>query len=472
MQRYTKINNIIISIWMILFLIFSPSCKKMISIPEPTNILTTTQIFSTDDQATSVVNGIYATMANGTSLGFGNGAITIYTGMSADELINFSQVNTANIQFQENVLQSSNNIIYSLLWSNPYALIYSSNAAIEALPLSSDVHDSVKNELIGEAKFIRSFCYFYLVNLYGEVPLITSTNWQNTNFLKRSPISDIYNLIESDLKDAQARLKADFSAGNGERIIPNKFAALALLARVYLYKGDWTNAKIYSTQIISNPNFNLVPKLNEVFAINSEEAIWQLKQDNSKYSFNATTEGYKILTTNSPFVYLTKQLIDSFENEDQRRIAWIDTATYNGISYYYPYKYKIGAGQATPDGQYSEYYMVLRLAEQYLIRAEAESKLEEQSSAIIDLNMIRTRAGLSIYPGSQDQSSVLNAIYQERKVELFCEWGHRWLDLKRTNHASAILSPIKPKWSDYAQLYPIPQQELKTDPNLTQNPSY
>lgn len=472
MKLSIKPEKVLISFSILFFLLITFSCSKMVAIPEPTNILTTNQMFSTDDQAVSVINGIYANMVNGTSLNFGNGGITIYTGMSADELKNFSQVNPGNIQFQDNTLQANNNIIYTALWSNPYSLIYSANAALEALPLSTGVHDSVKNELIGQAKFIRAFCYFYLLNLYGEVPLITSTNWQNTSSLKRSSTEEVYQLIESDLKDAETRLQSDFLVGNSERIIPNKFAAKAMLARMYLYKKDWLDAKTYATDVVNNSAFTLVSNLNDVFLQNSPEAIWQLKQDNSRYTFNATVEGYKILTTNSPFVYLSQQLLDSFEIGDHRRTNWVDTAVYNGINYYYPYKYKIGAEQATPDGPYIEYYTVLRLAEQYLIRSEAESNLGDQLSAITDLNMIRERAGLLAYSGGQEQISVLNAIYHERQTELFCEWGHRWLDLKRLNRASPILSLIKKNWSDDAQLYPIPQQELKTDPNLTQNPSY
>lgn len=118
--------------------------------------------------------------------------------------------------------------------------------------------------------------------------------------------------------------------------------------------------------------------------------------------------------------------------------------------------------------------MVLRLAEQYLIRAEArvkQGKLTGNGSAAEDINEIRNRAGLGDTPASTDEE-LMAAIEQERKVELFAEWGHRWLDLKRTGRASALLSS-KTHWDDTDVLYPIPQQEILNDPNLKpQNDGY
>jgi len=112
------------------------------------------------------------------------------------------------------------------------------------------------------------------------------------------------------------------------------------------------------------------------------------------------------------------------------------------------------------------------LAEQYLIRAEARAEKNNLNGAIDDLNMIRERAGLSPLLPSSDQSQVLAAVAQERRIELFAEWGHRWLDIKRTKTADQILGPIKSLWKSTAQLYPIPTLEIQTDPNLKQNPGY
>jgi len=117
--------------------------------------------------------------------------------------------------------------------------------------------------------------------------------------------------------------------------------------------------------------------------------------------------------------------------------------------------------------------MTLRLGEQYLIRAEARAQQNNISGSQTDLNVIRRRAGLTNTTAS-DQPSLLAAILDERRHERFCEWGHRWLDLKRTNKVTSTFSsiPYKSAYQPYQQLYPIPIYELATNPNLTQNPGY
>jgi hypothetical protein len=114
---------------------------------------------------------------------------------------------------------------------------------------------------------------------------------------------------------------------------------------------------------------------------------------------------------------------------------------------------------------------VLRLAEQYLIRAEARTQQNNIAGAQADVNVIRHRAGLGDTPAN-DKESLLTAIDQERKHELFNEWGHRWLDLKRTGRADAVLSAIKPQWKPTAVLFPIPESEIINNPALKQNPGY
>jgi hypothetical protein len=408
---------------------------------------------------------------------FSNYGMTLFSGLSSDELIPFDQnTNDLYIQFQQNNISSTNSYITSSFWGFAYNTIYGSNAILEGLSDYSGVSDSIRNEIIGESKFIRAFCNFYLVNLFGNIPLQTTINWQKTGTLSRVPTTDVYAQIVNDLKDAQTRLASDYSFGSGQRIIPNKWAATALLARVYLYQQQWDSAEVQATKVINNTNlYNLTNNLDSVFLENSSEAIWQLQQANNGNTFNATPEGYRFIpfelnSTIPPFIYLTTQLLNSFEQGDKRRQNWIDSSTYNGTEYYIPYKYKVGPAQATPGAPYSEYYMVFRLSEQYLIRSEARAHLDE-NNALDDLNIVRKRAGLTS-SASVTKSEILNSIMHERQIEFFAEFGHRWLDLKRTQEANTVLSTIKPLWQPYCQLYPIPLSELKVDPNLTQNPGY
>jgi hypothetical protein len=145
---------------------------------------------------------------------------------------------------------------------------------------------------------------------------------------------------------------------------------------------------------------------------------------------------------------------------------WTASLIYNGTTYYYPYKYK-----SLVSGANAEYYTALRLAEQYLIRAEARAQQNNIGGAQSDVSVIRNRAGLASTTAS-DQASLLLAIEQERRIELNCEWGHRWLDLKRTGRVNAVIGAEKTTWKPAAALFPIPSAEISNNANLTQNTGY
>ncbi len=145
---------------------------------------------------------------------------------------------------------------------------------------------------------------------------------------------------------------------------------------------------------------------------------------------------------------------------------WIENGIYGPFDY--PVKYK------SIDGSFSEYSIVLRLGEQYLIRAEArirQNKLTGADSGESDINIIRFRAGLNPVIVTS-QSDLLLAVEKERNHELFTEWGHRWFDLKRYKHADDILSNIKEDWNITDTLYPIPASQIINDPNIQQNQGY
>jgi hypothetical protein len=158
-----------------------------------------------------------------------------------------------------------------------------------------------------------------------------------------------------------------------------------------------------------------------------------------------------------------------------RKQDWTTTDTIGGTPYYYVYKYKGRAGTG------NEYNVVFRLAEQYLIRAEARAHQNEIADAVADINMIRDRAGLDPLDDNISHDSALMAVEQERKFELFGEWGNRWFDLKRTpsnsgniglTRADDILSGLKPAWKHSAVLYPIPASQIIINSQLSQNYGY
>ncbi|HET7119593.1 MAG TPA: RagB/SusD family nutrient uptake outer membrane protein [Hanamia sp.] len=444
--------------------IFSFSCRKFLEIPPPNNQLVNSEVFADSADATNAVIGIYINMMQAVSLNISSGGLTLYPGLSSDELYPTNN-NIDENDFYNNEIAVNNSLNSSSLWGNGFSILYNANACLEGLA-QSNISDVVKNQLIGEAKFSRAFLLFNLRNLYGPIPLVTSTDYHKNQILPRSPLDSVYAQIINDLEDARNLLSANYPTAG--RFRPNRFTASSLLAKVYLYQKNWTAADKKATEIIDAGIYSLETDLNNVFLTGCNETIWELSSVIPGFE---TWEGYFFVPVSSnviPSYIITDSLLNAFENGDERRQKWLNKNTINGNDYYYPYKYKLGYdGLSVP----LEGYVVFRLSEQYLIRAEARAQEGNLSGAISDLNLIRNRAGLQNTTAT-DPTSVLSAIQHERQVELFCEWGNRWFDLKRTGKANEVLSLIKPDWQAKDTLYPIPQTELNSNPFLTQNPGY
>jgi hypothetical protein len=467
------------------------SCNKLVEIPEPKDTLTTVKVFTTDAQANSAMAGVLTQMING-SVGIGQaasfrGGVTVYNGLSADELTDV--INNRSL-YSTNSLIAGND---DKMWETAYVTIYGANAIIEGIEASKSpaLKEKARLELSAEAKFMRAFSYFYLVNTYGDVALSLTTDFNKTKDLPRTAVATVYQQIINDLLDAVKGLPEDYAAGGGERIRANKWVAKALLARVYLFTGNNAGAVKEATEVMAKTSLYQLETmdLNRVFLKNSSEAIWQLQQnslsggESLEALGNATPEGYFVLPTplhtGGPQVSLSPFLLKAFEPGDLRRSVWVDSTDYtlNNVTsrYLFPYKYKTGKHNRVPGGTATEYYMVLRLAEQYLIRAEANALGGQLGLAINDLNALRRRAGLGDLSNTLNKEQVLAAVAKERQTELFAEWGHRWMDLKRTGKATEVLSaiPYKQPWrGDYQLLYPIPVEEIRKDHFLTQNPNY
>ena len=441
------------------------SCRKYVDIPAPNNQLVKELVFSDDKTATATVAGLYGAF-NSYNSSLGNVLTNFLPAFSADE---FRYIhNSANYdEFSENSLSTSNTSIRSI-WDNAYSRIYHANAIIEGLSTAPGVSAPVKQQLIGEAKFIRAYCYFYLVNYFGDVPLVLNTDFKTNTSLPRTSLNDVYAKIIEDLSEAQSALGDNYPTA--ERIRANKTAATALLARVYLYRGDWVKAEAEATKVISNTNYQLLTDLNAIFLKNSLETIMQWQTTNTSTTGVNTWEGFSIVpatpTSNTGY-YAYDSFLAAFETGDQRKNSWIKAITISGNTYYHPYKYKIRTGSPV-----LEYSMVLRLAEQYLIRAEARAQQNNLDGARSDVDKIRQRAGLIGLSSLLTKDQLLEAIAQERRIELFAEGGHRWFDLKRTGQALTVLTPIKPNITSKDLLYPLPLDAMLTNPNLVQNPGY
>jgi hypothetical protein len=485
---------------LILFTFILSACDGLISISDPTDKIPASMAFSSDQLANSAMNGVYLSMlsVNGTmTKGFGCGAATLFGALSSDELNIFLQISNepGRLSINTNHIivsgsQSSFSSPTDIAWTSAYNVIYNANAVIEGIAASksSQLHDNVRTTITAEAKFIRAFCYFYLVNFYGDVPIVLSTRYNTEVVRSRSPQSEVYQQIVKDLEDARAALPADYSAGGGRRVRVNKWAATALLARVALFTGDYATAAAMATEVIDHSSqFALETDLRNVFQAASREAIWQLDQQVSNSASNATPDGLALAPgaildgTDTGTVSYTPspQLLQAFEPGDARRRVWIDSiidyTTHQQL--YYVGKYTTGDYNDVAGGTPTELYMVLRLAEQYLVRAEAAAHNAGGglAQATGDLNIIRRRAGLPDLPGNLSQPALLDAVAHEWQTELFCEWGFRWFNLKRTGKARAVLSaiPLKQPWAgDHQLLYPVPPADILLSPNIKQNPGY
>lgn len=452
------------------FAIYQVGCNKLVDVGDPKTSVNGTKVFSHDTSALAAVSGIY-TKIMGITPNILNGGLSIYAGLSADEIQPNNPANPSQ-EFYINTISpiSSNNRIY--LWYQGYAVIYQTNACIEGILASNTISTAVANQLLGEAYFIRALAYFQMVQTYGGVPLVISTNYEENVRLKRSSNMAIIKQVREDLFKSTGYLNDNYPSPNRVRV--NKWAANALLAKVYLYDGEYEDAENAASMVINAGPYALEKDLDRVFIYNSKEAILQFMPVEVGYN---TTEGANYVPSPSgislPQYSLTTSLLNSFEGGDKRLTSWVGAKTVNNVIYTFPYKYKLRINFNIPY-PINEYVMVLRLAEQYLIRAEARVYTGNITGAIADIDSIRKRAGLplvSVVNPNIDKTALLTVIQNERRIELFAEWGNRWFDLKRTKQTTAILGN-KPGWEDYDTLYPIPEVEIRLNPNLIQNTGY
>ncbi len=452
-----------ISIGVVSLALLVTSCAKFVELGAPPNQVSYQDAFATDASAQSVVLGLYVSMTGNNNNPNISSMTTLHTGVAADEL-EYNATDAGILEFANNGLLNTNASVASL-WSMLFQSIKNTNNAISGLQRSSTLTSRMQNQLLGEAKFLRAYAYFYLVNLYGDVPLSLTDDYGvfENAVLPRTALDLVYGQIVDDLLDAEDKLDAAYQGTFRARV--NKHAASALLARVYLYRNDFPNAERYATKVLTATGYEL-PAPAATFVNNSNEVIFQLANLTGVTTFGIN---YVTATNVIPGYSIPERVYDGFEtapNVDLRRSSWIAPKTISDRTYYAVNKYTVASGTG------NEYHVVLRLAEQYLIRAEARARGDDLMGAKADLDAIRSRAGLTAVSDGLTQAQLLEAIEQERLHELFGEYGHRWLDLKRTNRANEVLAPIKANWQPTDVLYPIPQSQILLNPSLNQNDGY
>lgn len=377
--------------------------------------------------------------------------------LAADNLV-WSGTTYDYQQIDNNQVPADNAIIDGM-WSASYDGINRVNNVLYKLPEIGDLTESDRFKYEGEALFMRALFHFELLTYFGGVPvkILPTLSIENVD-QARNTEAEVYDRIIADLQDAETKLPEVMPPGRA-----TAFSATALLSRVYLTRFHATGNNEYALlaiekadKIIEDGGFSLVSEYRELYAGSNAEIIFEIvfdaqnKNRLAEYFFPRSLTGrYEI----SP----SEALLQSYEPSDTARFAATFATDVENKVYGNKYE-EISAG--------SDAVIVLRLAELYLIRAEALAYTSGDISAIQgDINTIRSRAGLEPTE-TTDYNQLKQAIENERRHEFALE-GHRWFDLIRTKRAAGLLG-IDEKYT----LFPIPLSEMLTNKLMKQNPGY
>lgn len=366
-------------------------------------------------------------------------------------------------------------------WTEMYQSINALNNIINA---NVEVPASVKAEqdhIIGEAYALRGLVYFDIVRFFGQhytftadashpgVPIILT--FDPTNKPARNTVNEVYDQAISDMNTAIALLQPDSRTGNSNTLTPN--AVKALLARVYLYKEDWPMAEQMATEVINSGNYLLIPNssyLNLWTTDNSVESIFEISMTSTDNVGAGGISGLYLPLAVAFGDYLpSDDVVSLYDPADARLSVFVVDPTLAGV--YAPFRV-----HKYPDPSGSDNPKVIRLAELYLIRAEARAEIgTNEAGARQDLDMVRQRA-LPSAPNNTDTGQALkDAIMLERRLELCFEGQRLWdlmrkkQDIVRTQCTSATCSIA---YGSNSVIMPIPQVETDTNPNIAQNPGY
>lgn len=389
-------------------------------------------------------------------------------------------------------------------WSQLYNAIAKANIVLEKVPEITDPRLDVNNrreQILGEAAFLRAYHFYQLVKMWGDVPLVTSPITSldpSETHLPRNTVDEVYQQIISDLEFALERLPDTYSnSANVNKARATAGAANALMATVYAQKPDRDYVMVlqYSIRVEeSQANYTLLPNFTHLFDgnnYNNAESIMEVQ-------YTGDTEanwGPQLLLPPSltgdtwrKFVVPSVDLVNAFDAEGDviRKNAsimwesapWADEFWHNNVGSTIPFafKWKSANGWASTNRQY-----IFRLADIVLLKAEALNELGQLEQARIEINRIRSRVNLPPTPATNQQEMRM-AILNERRLEL-CQEARRWDDLRRMGMAVEVMNDLNEidlrtntvvdfDMAEYKKILPIPQQERNRNPNLTQNPGY
>lgn len=455
--------NIIKIIYVYSFLFCSSyisiSCEKLIDVDLPNNQIASNEVFNDLQTANSALAALNADIMTNSAISGVNldAALGVYT----DELDEFSATITPTRELYLNQQTDTNQTVYSI-WVSSYKHIYTANAIIEGVEKSTGIATSDKKYLKGEALFIRTLMFFYLNQLFGDIPYPETTDYTINQIIKKTSSNQALEKMKYDLEQVLILLSDDYR--NSERIFPNKMAARLLLAKICMVQQEWIQAEQLLKEITQSSIYALETDITKVFLKSGKHILWQLKPANSTSLKQATL--YYFANAKPSSYSLSNNLVNSFSLNDLRKQHWMAVVSYNGETWYRAEKYKNRDNTNT-----NEYSIIFRLEESYLLLSETLARENKLAESLIYLNAIRQRSGLSPV-NDLNQIDLLNEILLENRREFFTETGHRFLDLKRMDKLNLLVN-VKPNWKEFHKLWPVPQSELLLNSNLKpQNTGY
>ncbi|WP_159474789.1 RagB/SusD family nutrient uptake outer membrane protein [Chryseobacterium sp. 18068] len=455
------IINTLLYTGLISILLIQVSCEKMIDAEIPANQIASKTVFESVQTADAALAGIYAGLWSNSPISGDKAGLllSLYT----DDLDFYATASTNGMtEVYRNQLIPSNPIVYGQ-WASAYQLVYSCNAVIEGCENSTLLNAQDKARISGEALLIRSLLFFYLQQMFGNIPYPVTTNYLINQSISKTPSDEVLQRIESDLTDVTQVLPNQYR--NAERVYLNKKSAQLLLAKVYMTMQRWSEAETQLRDVLQSPLYQIQNDLTKTFKKTSTNILWQLKPANNGDAVKEVIAYY--FDYIPPYNYaLSNSLLSSFTASDLRKQRWMIPVTVGGNTWYRAGKYKNLTGNT------DEYSVVFRIEEAYLLLAESLAKQNKISEAIPFINAIRQRAGLTLLDTTISQEVLLNEILNENRKEFFTETGHRMMDLKRMNKLE-LLKSVKTNWKSEYQFWPVPERELLLNPNLNpQNNGY
>ncbi|MDW7694101.1 RagB/SusD family nutrient uptake outer membrane protein [Flammeovirgaceae bacterium SG7u.111] len=430
------------------------SCQEVLE-PQPNDRITNDLVLTDAGSVRTVITSLYRGLANLQAVQI------IAADMTADHLTHNGTF-TQYIEVGTKDMSASNGSA-NAMWGTIYSMLYTVNFLLEGVPEMDNLVDSQKELFLAYARFFRGYGYFVGVNTFGDMPLVLSTDITANRDIPRSPKAEVIAQIEADLLFALDKVPEEsFNSGD----LTNG-AVKAALARFYLYQENWDKADEFATDVIDGvgtTDYELEANFGDVLTDFSRESILEIVYSANDNPGTSTNYGLNNLFSTRREIIPTNDIVTTFQSSggDREAVLTFDPNLIKGsdngwtVSRYGPF----------------DNVPVFRLAEMYLIRAEARAQKNNLNSARSDLNIIRQRSGVDP-TDTNTKNLLLLEIERERQVELGFE-GHRWYDLKRTGRVNEVMRAFTPNWSDKNLLWPVPLREIQNNPGLagSQNPGY